>query len=512
MPVKTGPSPIVRRKPRGRSAGSRSRGRSRAGTFVRSTTRSRSGSSGPSSDRRPRCGRSRADCASPRARGSRGWRLAISSRCCRRRRPAPCPAGPEPCARAGSSGRVRGLRAEDRGPMRCPARVGGMASCCDPNGLTGMFDEKHARSKARRYRQDGLDAEARRIVEFLDERIAGRTILEVGGGIGAIQLELLRRGGAKAEDGEISPRDEAGAPHLPAERGVADPVGRPGAGFRGDRGRPSPARDAPRPRLAVRRAGAGVSAVRLESEPRGIARLTLARPDVKNAFDAQLIADLTRAVGEIDRDARAVILASEGDAFCAGADVAWMRSMAEYTREENLADSRALAAMYRVLYELPMPLVARVQGAAIGGGAGLVAVADIAVASTAAFFAFAEVRVGILPAVVSPYVVRKVGAARATALFVTGARIDATRAHEIGLVERLAEPAELDAAVGRVVDAILEGSPAAVKAAKRLVREGEGRPPAEVADLTVSRIADIRVSGEGQEGLRAFLEKRKPRW
>src|SRR5439155_1333701 len=177
---------------------------------------------------------------------------------------------------------------------------------------------------------------------------------------------------------------------------------------RGDRGRPSPARDAPRSRLAARRAGAGVSAVRLEHEPRGIARLTLARPDVKNAF--------------------------------------------------------------------------------------------------------AEVRVGILPAVVSPYVVRKVGAARATALFVTGARIDATRAHEIGLVERLAEPAELDAAVGRVVAAILEGSPAAVKAAKRLVREVEGRPPAEVADLTVSRIADIRVSGEGQEGLRAFLEKRKPRW
>jgi len=255
-----------------------------------------------------------------------------------------------------------------------------------------------------------------------------------------------------------------------------------------------------------------VSAVRLEHEPGGIARLTLARPDVKNAFDAQLIADLTRAVGEIDRDARTVILASEGDAFCAGADVGWMRSMADRSRDENAADSRALAAMYRVLYELPMPLVARVQGAAIGGGAGLVAVADIAVASTAAFFAFAEVRVGILPAVVSPYVVRKVGAARATALFVTGARIEATRAHEIGLVERLAEPAELDAAVGRVVDAILEGSPAAVKAAKRLVREVEGRPPAEVADLTVSRIADIRVSGEGQEGLRAFLEKRKPRW
>src|SRR5437899_74654 len=231
MPVKAGRSPIVRRKPRGRSAGSRSRGRSRAGTFVRSTTRSRSGSSGPSSDRRPRCGRSRADCASPRARGSRGWRLAMSSRCCRRRRPAPCPAGPEPCARAGSSGRVRGLRAEDQGPMRRPARVGGMASCCDPNGLTGMFDEKHARSKARRYRRDGLDAEARRIVEFLDERIAGRTLLEVGGGIGAIHLELLRRGASNAENVELPPGYEAVALDLATERGVADRIVRRVADF-----------------------------------------------------------------------------------------------------------------------------------------------------------------------------------------------------------------------------------------------------------------------------------------
>jgi len=255
-----------------------------------------------------------------------------------------------------------------------------------------------------------------------------------------------------------------------------------------------------------------VSAVRLENDARGVARLVLARPERRNAFDASLVAELARQVGAIDRAARVVILASEGETFCAGADVEWMRGMADYTLEENVADSEALARVYRALYELPMPLVARVQGPAIGGGAGLVAVADIAVASTAAFFAFTEVRLGILPAVVSPYVVRKVGPARATALFVTGARIDATRAHEIGLVERLAEPAELDAAVERVVGAILEGGPAAVNAAKRLVREVEGRAPADVADLTVMRIADIRVGAEGQEGLRAFLEKRKPRW
>jgi methylglutaconyl-CoA hydratase len=252
--------------------------------------------------------------------------------------------------------------------------------------------------------------------------------------------------------------------------------------------------------------------VTLSTESRGISRITIARPDRKNAFDAALIAELTAAVGRIDRSARAVVLQSEGDAFCAGADVEWMRGMADYSLDENLADSTALARMFRALYDLEMPLIARVQGAAIGGGAGLVAVADIAVASTDASFAFTETRLGILPAVVSPYVVRKVGPARATALFVTGSRIDAKRAHEIGLVERLVEPSDLDAAVGRVVDAIVSGGPKAVNAAKRLVREIEGRRIDEIAELTVKRIAEIRVSHEGQEGLRAFLERRDPRW
>jgi methylglutaconyl-CoA hydratase len=186
--------------------------------------------------------------------------------------------------------------------------------------------------------------------------------------------------------------------------------------------------------------------------------------------------------------------------------------MAGYSLDENIADSSALARMFRALYDLEMPLVARVQGAAMGGGAGLVAVADIAVASTEASFAFTETRLGILPAVVSPYVVRKVGPARATALFVTGSRIEAKRAHEIGLVERLVEPSDLDAAVGRVLDTIVSGGPKAINAAKRLVREVEGRPIGDVADLTVKRIAEIRVSHEGQEGLRAFLERRDPRW
>jgi methylglutaconyl-CoA hydratase len=253
------------------------------------------------------------------------------------------------------------------------------------------------------------------------------------------------------------------------------------------------------------------SAIRLTVDG-PIARIALTRPERKNAFDAAVIAELTAAVRDIRPSIRGVVLQSDGDAFCAGADVEWMRGMADYSLDENIADSKALAAMFRALYDLEMPLVARVQGAAIGGGAGLVAVADIAIASTDASFAFTETRLGILPAVVSPYVVRKIGPTRATALFVTGSRIDAKRAHEIGLVERLVEPSDLDAAVGRVLDAIVSGGPRAVNAAKRLVREVEGKRIEEVSDLTVKRIAEIRVSREGQEGLRAFLEKRDPRW
>lgn len=254
-----------------------------------------------------------------------------------------------------------------------------------------------------------------------------------------------------------------------------------------------------------------MTAVRLTVEG-PITRITLDRPERKNAFDANVIAELTAATRDVRAAARVVVLASAGDTFCAGADLDWMRGMAGYSLEENRADSRALAEMYRALYELEAPLVARVQGAAIGGGAGLVAVADIAVASKDATFAFTETRLGILPAVVSPYVVRKIGPARATALFVTGSRIDAARAHEIGLVERVVDSAELDASIGRVIDAIVSAGPRAVRAAKRLVREVAGRAPSDVLELTVERIAEIRVSEEGQEGMRAFLERRPPRW
>ncbi|MEX2046847.1 MAG: enoyl-CoA hydratase-related protein [Chloroflexota bacterium] len=252
--------------------------------------------------------------------------------------------------------------------------------------------------------------------------------------------------------------------------------------------------------------------VRVALDDRSITWITLARPDVRNAFDAELIARLSRILGEIDPASRAVVLRSEGEAFCAGADINWMRGMADFSLEENVADSRALAQLFRALDELPMPLLARVQGAAIGGGCGLVAVADIAVASTDAVFAFSEVRLGILPAVVSPYVVRKIGFAHATALFTTGIRFDARRAYEVGLVEAVEDPAQLDAKMAFYLDAIAAGGPHAVNAAKRLVRDVAGRPAAEVREKTVERIAGIRVSDEGQEGLRSFLERRTPKW
>ncbi|HEY6959191.1 MAG TPA: enoyl-CoA hydratase-related protein [Candidatus Limnocylindria bacterium] len=252
--------------------------------------------------------------------------------------------------------------------------------------------------------------------------------------------------------------------------------------------------------------------VHLDVDDRGIASITLRRPERRNAFDAELMAGIVDALAHVSLDARAVVLRSEGEAFCAGADLNWMKGMVEYSLDQNVADSRALAEMFRALDDLPMPLLARVQGAAIGGGAGLVAVADIAVASTEATFGFTEVRLGIIPAVVSPYVVRKIGVAHASALFVSGIRFDAQRALEIGLVEAVESPEELDAKLELYLDAVVAGGPHAVNAAKRLVRDVSGRPPSEVRQLTVERIAELRVSREGQEGMRAFLERRPARW
>lgn len=252
--------------------------------------------------------------------------------------------------------------------------------------------------------------------------------------------------------------------------------------------------------------------VRLAIDDRKVARITIARPEVKNAFNAEVIAELSASVAAVPADARCVVIGSEGDTFCAGADLTWMRSMADFTIDENRADSGALADLYARLDALPMPILARIQGAAIGGGAGLVALADIGVAVEEAVFAFTEVRLGILPAVISPYVVRKVGPSFATAAFTTGIRFDSHRAFDTGLIHSVVDAGQLDPEIDRFIEAILAGGPAAVNAAKKLVREVAGRAPADVRELTIERIADARVGLEGQEGMRAFFEKRPPAW
>ena len=244
-----------------------------------------------------------------------------------------------------------------------------------------------------------------------------------------------------------------------------------------------------------------VSALRIER--RGpVLRVTLARPERRNAFDAALIRELTEAFEDVG-DARAVVLAGDGETFCAGADIEWQRSSIDLSYEENVEDAARLARMMSVLDACPAPLVVRVQGYALGGGSGLVACADIAVASTDAVFGFSEVKLGIIPAVISPFVLAKIGA-QARRYFLTGERFDADTALRIGLVHEVA--AELDGTVERIVAEILTSGPEAVRAAKALVRE---QPPA--ADLP-HVAARRRTSAEGQEGLRAFLEKRPSAW
>ena len=242
----------------------------------------------------------------------------------------------------------------------------------------------------------------------------------------------------------------------------------------------------------------------LEIERDGaLLRITLARPDRRNAFDAPLIAELAEAFVDVGR-ARAVLLAGAGPSFCAGADVEWMRASAGLPFEENVADANALRRMLEAIDSCAAPVVARVQGHALGGGAGLVAAADIAIAAPGTVFAFSEVKLGIIPAVISPFVLPKIGPGAARRYFVSGERFDAETAMRIGLVSEVA--ADLDAAVEHVLGELLSAGPHAARWAKRLVRERPDGPE------TARWIADRRTSEEGQEGLRAFLEKRAPGW
>lgn len=240
----------------------------------------------------------------------------------------------------------------------------------------------------------------------------------------------------------------------------------------------------------------------------------LNRPDVRNAFDEEVIASLTAAAREAvsNREIRAMVLSGTGKAFCAGADLAWMTKAIAYTREENRRDAEDLARMLETLDTLPVPLIGRVHGAALGGGAGLVAVCDIAIAADDATFGFTEAKLGIIPAVISPYVVQKIGPSAARELFLTASRFNAKRARRIGLIHKIVPESDLDSAVDECVQEVLSSAPGAIAAAKALIKDVANRPSADVIGLTTTRIAEQRVSAEGQEGMRAFLQKRKPNW
>lgn len=254
----------------------------------------------------------------------------------------------------------------------------------------------------------------------------------------------------------------------------------------------------------------------LEIETSGrIATLWMNRPEVHNAFDETLVAELTRACQALERDpaVRVVILAGRGKSFSAGADLNWMKRAAGYTLDENRRDALALAGMLRTLAELRKPTIARIHGAALGGGMGLAAACDIAVASTAAVFATSEARFGIIPAAISPYVLHAIGARQAGRYFQSAERIDAARAREMGLVHEAVAPEALDAKVGEIAAALLLGGPAAQAAAKDLIRAVDHRMLNQtLVDDTAQRIAHLRATPEAQEGIAAFLEKRKPAW
>lgn len=246
----------------------------------------------------------------------------------------------------------------------------------------------------------------------------------------------------------------------------------------------------------------------------GIARVIMMRPEVHNAFNEQLIKELHDAFVELSgvADLRAVVISGEGPSFCAGADLDWMRRASELSEPANRADAWHLATMLRAVADCKHPVVARVQGSAIGGGAGLVAAADIAIAAESAMFGFSEVQLGLIPATVSPHVIDKIGAGRAAPLFLTADRFPAQYAEQIGLVYRVVAEDDLDHAVEDVVDALLSGSPKAQTAVKKLVRRVVVEPRADVDRYTSELIGTVRASPEGREGVKAFLEKRKPSW
>lgn len=246
-----------------------------------------------------------------------------------------------------------------------------------------------------------------------------------------------------------------------------------------------------------------------------VAEVWLNRPEVRNAFNDGVIAELTAAFRELGADPalRCVVLGGRGKAFCAGADLAWMKAMAGFSWEENRADASRLAEMLWTIWSCPLPVVGRVHGDCYAGGMGLAAVCDVLVAAEGVTFCLSEARLGLLPATIGPYVVRALGEQASRRYFTTAERFAAAEAHRLGFVHELVAPEALDAKVAAIVDLLVANGPAAVKACKQLVKDVAGRPvDAALRDETARRIADIRASAEGREGVASFLEKREPAW
>lgn len=244
----------------------------------------------------------------------------------------------------------------------------------------------------------------------------------------------------------------------------------------------------------------------------GVATIQLNRPATRNAFDAAAISALTRAFEELPASVRVVVLAGAGETFCAGADLQWMQQTATLSQEENRRDAAALAGLFATIDAAPQAVIGKVHGAALGGGGGLVACCDIVIAAEGTRFGFTEARLGIVPAVIAPFVIRKIGVGQARRYFLTGEIFDARVACALGLVHQTVAAAELDSTVEGIVAAILKCGPIAVMEAKKLVAEVSRRTPRDAAAYTTDTIARLRVSPEGQEGLAAFLGKRKPSW
>lgn len=257
------------------------------------------------------------------------------------------------------------------------------------------------------------------------------------------------------------------------------------------------------------------STILAEVDKRGTARVTLNRPDVHNAMNEELIADLTQVLMTLDADpaVRVVVLTGAGRSFCAGGDLNWMRRTADYSFDENLTDALGLGDMLRTLNELGKPTIALVNGAAYGGGVGVVSCCDIVLALDSAKFCLSEVKLGLLPATISPYVVRKMGENQARRYFLTAEVFSAVQAQELGMVHEVLNPKDMDAAVEKMLDALYCGGPAALAATKDLIfRVAEGPVDGELVAYTARRIAEVRATDEGKEGASAFLEKRLPSW